>query len=122
MPIGQHEASLDYVLQFADIAGPGVARKRGQKSGSHAALLLLMNSRKHVQKIFREQWNISSALAQGRHVDFDHRNAEVEVLAKSALAHHVLEVAIAGADHPHIHWAGKVRAQARDRPLLQYPE
>src|SRR5205814_3928465 len=77
---------------------------------------------KHAQEIFSKQRNVPGAITQRRHLDFYHRNAEVEVLTKSAFAHHLFQIAIGRADHAHIYRVLRVGAKTRSRALLQDSE
>ena len=69
-----------------------------------------------------EQRDISHAIAQGRHLDFDYRDAEIKVFAEGAFADHLLQIAVGGAEHSNIDGMRNVRTQALDRPLLQHAQ
>ena len=117
--VGKHHTALDHVLQLPDIPRPRMPRQSAQEPRRHVALLLLVNLGKHAQEILRQQWNVVGAIAQRRHLDFDHRDAEVEVLAKRSLPNHLLQVTIGSTNDANVHSMRRVGTQPPHGALLQ---
>src|SRR6266849_1665949 len=78
--------------------------------------------RKRLQEVLGQQWYVFRSLPQGRHVDTDDGNAEVEVFPKGTFLHHFFEVAASGANDADVDGMGGVRAQAFQTAFLQYAQ
>ena len=66
-----------------------------------------------------EEGDVVAPLAQGRHVEGDDVEAEVEVLAERPPADLVLELLVGGRDHPHVHGHRGGAAHRLDLLLLE---
>ena len=74
------------------------------------------------EKPLGEHGDIGPALAQGRHVHRDHVQAEVEILAESALPVLDLEFAVGSGNHPDVDFHFLVAADRANFFLLQHAQ
>ena len=72
--------------------------------------------------MLREQQDIFSALAQGRHGQDDHGEPEIEILTESLATRLALEVAVRGRHDPDVDLALAHAADAPHLPLLDGPQ
>jgi hypothetical protein len=63
-----------------------------------------------------------SRLPQGRHLDLDHVDAIVEVLAEPLIAHHLLQVLVGRRQHPDVDFRLTGAADPAYSPLLKHPQ
>ena len=92
----------DHVLQLPHVTGPAIAQQRRIGAGCQAAHGALNLSAGLLHKGACQQQNVLAALAQWRHFDVKHVQAIEQVLAKRTLVDHFFEVAVGGAEDPHI--------------------
>ncbi len=71
------------------------------------------------QEVLDQQRDVAAPLAERRQGDGHDVEPVEEVLAEAALAHHRLEIAVGGGEHPHIDAEGLLAAHALDRALLE---
>ena len=69
-----------------------------------------------------EQMNVLAALAQRRQQQWQHGDAEMEVLAKGAVFDHLAEVTVAGADEAHVGFFLFLAAEELEGLFLQQPQ
>ena len=69
-----------------------------------------------------ERGDVAGALAQRRDAQREHAQAVVEILAERALAHGLLEIAIAGCEHADVERNGFAGAERLDLALLQHAQ
>ena len=69
-----------------------------------------------------EEQHVRAALAQGRDVQHDHRQAKIEVLAEPLLAHLTLEIAVRCSDDANIDLALAHAAHAPHGALFDRPQ
>ena len=72
--------------------------------------------------MLRQQGNVFAPLAQRHRLDREDVEAEVEILAKTAALHFLLEVAVGGGDQAHVDRAGAFFADALEIALLQHAQ
>ena len=113
--------ALDDVLQFADVAGPVVARKPA-RIAFRQSQLGFQRLALAVEKVLRQQRNVLAPLAQRHRLHRKHVEAEIEVFAKPAALHFLLEVAVGGGDQADVDGAGALCADAFEIALLQHPQ
>ena len=113
--------ALDHVLQFADVAGPVVARKPA-RIAFRQSQLGFQRLALAVEKVLRQQRNVLAPLAQRHRLHRKHVEAEIEVFAKPAALHFLLEVAVGGGDQAHVDGAGALFADAFEIALLQHAQ
>src|SRR5579863_5166996 len=117
-----NERTLDHVLQFPDISGPGIIAQNGH------GVCLDFRQRKpefagvHLEEVFHQQGNILGTISQWRRIDAHHIEAIVQILPKQPLRHPLLEVLMGCKDHPRPQRNKPVAAQPLEFPLLQNPE
>src|SRR5580765_6314360 len=110
--------SLDYVFQFADIAGPGIVeqhlhRRRRHLFGAFVAVGILFD------KVRCQQRNVLRPIAQGWQFKADDIKTVKKILAKSALPNQSLQWSIRGGNDTNVHFDAFRAAHALETPLLQ---
>ena len=116
------EDALDHVLQLPDVAGPaviaqglgGLRRDPFDALGEQVVVLLDEEVGQH--------GHVGLALAQGRYLQLDHVDPEVQVLAKFPIRHQPLQILVGGGDDPHVHLAGLDVAYPLDLLLLDHAQ
>lgn len=78
-PLGEYEPALDDVLEFPDVAGPGVVHQELHRSGRGCAHRQVHAPRVFLQEEFDNARNIGTAVPQCRHVERNHVQAVVEI-------------------------------------------
>lgn len=114
----QDGGAFDDVLQFADVSGPVVAHQLAHVAfgqPQHIALVASLAG----EEVARQERNILAALAQRHRMDREHVEAEVQVFAKAAALHVLLEVAIGRRDEADVDIAGALVADALKMALLE---
>jgi len=94
----QHDA-LDAVAQFTDIPGPGVAEEELLGFGIKPAKPLTVLVVKFLHEGECKGHDIFTPFTQGRQIDLDGGEPEIEVLTKSPLFRDVPQVLVAGGDN-----------------------
>ena len=110
---------LDQVLQLAHVARPGVLLQRLQAGIRAASRRAAVAPVVLVHEEACQQRDVAAAFAQGRDGDAHHVEPVPQVFAELALVHHLLQVAVGGRDHPHVHFLGPRRAHRPHFALLQ---
>ncbi len=77
---------------------------------------------KLLDEITHQQWNIFSAVPQGRYPDREYVQAVKEITAKFLVRDHLLEIAVSGRYQANVHFSRMRAAQPLKFPLLQYPQ
>ena len=126
----RHRAALDDVLEFADVARPGVVHHRGE--GFRADFLRDETAvgREAGQKVLDEQRDVVLALAQRRHDQMDDVEPVEEVFAELPLRDHVAQVPVGRRDHAHVRrgravwsaptfWNSPVSRNRSSRPCIR---
>src|SRR6516162_6974711 len=99
---GSEEEVFQNIFQFADIAGPFVTREALQaligelrdRAASPAAELAPV--------MIHQKRNVSSSVSQRRQINAYYVQAEEEILAETALAHHGLEILVRRSEESNI--------------------
>src|SRR5262245_12893088 len=93
---------LEGIRELADVAGPGAGGEHGERGRgeTRGATVLRGEAR---DEMLREQRDVATPLAERRHDDRGHLQAEIEVGAKLAFTHALIEVAMGGGDHPDVY-------------------
>ena len=84
----------------------------GQRLAVHLA-------HRQAQEVRRQDGDVLLARAQRRHLDGEHVDAVVEVLAEAPRLHVAPEIAVGGSNDAHVHLAGVLLADALVAALLQ---
>lgn len=109
----------DHMLQLADIAWPGVCQQRLLGRRRQAQATQAQARPVEFEKMPGQQQNVLATLAQRRNVHRVGRETMVKVRAKALLAYLVMQLAVAGGNHPHIHMTWPILAQPLDFAILQ---
>ena len=92
------DASLDHVLELADVARPRILGEHLHRFGRHRVHDVAVVLGETCEEIANELGNVFAALAQRRHGQVNDVQAVEEILAERALAHHVAQVAVRRGD------------------------
>src|SRR2546422_7775940 len=91
-------SALDDVAELADVPGPRVRAHQVARRRTDLAHRFPVLRVERPQEALAQEQHVFSALPQRRHVEYDHRQAEVEILTESLLAHLPLEIAVRRGD------------------------
>src|SRR3984885_2183029 len=114
---GEDEGALDYVLEFAHVAGPAfgaqkrecfVRQKRGRRPRG-----------KFSERVFGEFCDIGGTLAQWRDRQRKGREPVIKILAEFPFPHQREQIDVGGRDYPHIYMDQLRAAQALELSLFQ---
>ena len=116
---GHHGGVADGILQFADVAGPGVALEEEARAGGYTTNLLAELLREFRDEVLDEERQVLFAFGEGGDRDFDHGEAVVEVLAKELVGDRLAQVAVRRGDDADVDLACLEGADALDLLVLQ---
>ena len=108
---------LENVAQFTDVPRPGVPFKSFKRFRAQRYAGAELR-----QKSLCESAEVSSALAQGRKVDWENRQSIVQILPKQMLLHKTLQIRVRRCYYPHIHLQIVVSANSLNFSLFQETE
>ena len=117
--IGEEHGAGDDVLQLADVPGPRVRAQSGPGLRGQRLRGQPRSGTRLAQEPLAERKDVVRALAEGRQVDGDHRQAMVEVRPEATLAGGRLQILAGGRDDPHVDRLAARRPQAPHRALLE---
>ena len=118
--VAQHDHPLDDVLQLPDIAGIAVALEPLHGLGRQREAVSLIEPGVALDEVLGQERDLLGALAQRRHLDLDHVEAVVEILAEAPGGHGLLDVLVGGGQHAHVHLDGVAAAHAGELPVLEH--
>ena len=113
---------FDGVAKLADVAKPVPLPQFGQGLGRDRRPRARIAIGKHVEKMLGQRADVFAALAERRQFDFEGDQAEVEIVAKLALGHPLLQVLVRRGDHAKIAAQGVFAAHRHDLAELQHAE
>ena len=122
-PAARHDdRPLDGVLQLAHVAGPVVGDQRlhrllgdpGRRRGRRVAELR--------QEVLHQQRDVVLALSQRRHMDGDHVQAVVQVLAETPGVDLFLQVPVGRGDHPAVDLDRRAAADPLELLVLEHAQ
>ncbi len=117
---GDHDdEALDYVFEFADVAGPRVVLEDFENLGLQGFNGLFCGGGIDAKEMVDEKWEVAVALAERGDGDGNDVDAEVEIFAEAALADGVFEVFVGGSDEAEIDLAGGAAAEALHGAFLE---
>src|SRR6185369_7840 len=90
-------AALDYVLQLTNVARPVMLSQCLLEIQSETMNVFVVGLRKCLQEVLGEQRDVFRSLPQGRHVDADDGNTEIQIFPKAPFLHHLFQIAAGGA-------------------------
>ena len=104
---GRHgHGALHFVSQLAHVARPPVLGEQVEDVRTQLHVLLPEAFDGVAQEVGAEVRNLLAPLAQRRHVDADHAQPVVEILAELAFGDALLEVGVGRRDHAHVDLQG----------------
>ena len=122
LALAAHRGELQGVDQLADVSGPAVGHKQVHGLVGDRCYRLVGVLADVLEQLLDQKRDVLAALAQGRQVYGHHRQPVEEVLAELVLLDHLAQVAVGGADHPHVHRDGLFAADQLEGLLLQHPQ
>src|SRR5438445_11425825 len=111
LALREDDRALDGVEQLADVAGPRVPLERGEGTGAEA---LGAVGRVRRDEVVGEERDVLGPLAEGRQLDRDRVDAEIEVLAERARLHRLGEIAVGRRHEPNVHPPRACGAHAKE--------
>ena len=118
-PRGEHDAALDGVFQFADVAGPLVIDQGAQGVGGELARGEAVLVGVELEEVLGQQGNVFAAGAQRGQVHGDDVEAVEEVFAEAAFADRLAQIDVGGGDDAHVHLNLLHAAQMHEAAVLQ---
>ena len=118
LAVGQDREPLDDVSQLPDVARPGILRQAHHGLGGDLESLppaICVDP----EEVLDQEGDVLRSLAQRRHVDLDHSDAVVEVLAKPGSLDLLSEILIGGGDDPDVGLDVPVGADPTELPGLE---
>src|SRR5262245_5276413 len=118
---GQHQQSLNDILQFANVARPVITGQRLEDSWSQP---LRWANVPHVlsKEVVDKDWNIVPAPTERGNLDSHDIETVVEVGAKLPLLHEALDVCVRRCHKSHVGGAGRVLSDPPHLTFLQNPQ
>ena len=101
LAVGEHREPLDDVSQLPDVPRPGIPRQAHHGLGGDLEALPAA-VRIDPEEVLDEERDVLRPLAQWRHVDLDHGDAVVEVLAEPGSLDLLSQILVRGGDHPDV--------------------
>ena len=121
-PVGQDDGALEGVLQFADIAGPGVVAEAAASVVAQGERRFTEFAAEFLEEVVSENINVIAAVAKRRYGERDGGDAEVKVFAKEFFADAGGEIAVGGDDDADVHVDGLRAANSFEAAFLEDPE
>lgn len=115
----QDDRALDDVLQFADVAWPGMAFEGFHASAGDAQDLHAVFAGEALAELIGQEGNILLVLAQGRDTNGHDVQAEIQILPEFFALDALFEVAVGGGNDPDIHFDGAIAAHAFEFAFLE---
>ena len=119
---GEHDHALDEVTQLADVPWPPVVHERLNRLGRDSVEDAIMLLRELLNEAAHEQRDVLASLTQRGEIDPQDVQAIEEVGSEVASLDALAEWAIRRGDHADIHRDRLRPTDARDLPLLEYPQ
>src|SRR3954464_3836103 len=121
IPAPEH-CSFHHVTQLADVTGPGVGEQHLAGPIVDPPDILSIFRAEAPQEMFGQDKGVLAPLPQGRKVEEDHRETEVQVAPEPAVLDLSLEVAIGGREDAHVDLAVTDPADPAHRSLFDCPK
>src|SRR4029077_4935673 len=113
---------LDHVLQFTNIARPGVRLKQIEALLIHNPKALSRLPCETINEVLDQQRNVVSSFTQRRHFDWKNVEPVKQVSPERPRCDGSFQVAVRGGYHPHISSDGSSRADTLKLAFLQNPQ
>src|SRR5690606_29868654 len=117
--VGEDGHLFHQVLELADVATPRKRREEAQRVIRDRERRTRSTSARAFEESSRESGNILDALAKRWHLEVDHVQPIVEVLAKLSAFDEALDRSVRGGDDAHVDGASAVLADASHLVLLK---
>src|SRR5262249_15923041 len=119
----EHDRALHPMLELADVAGPTVRSKAFECFGRERHLRAFVARRVDVGEVPGERFDLVRAPPpEGRQFDLDDLHPVVEIFAKRARRHELLEIAVRGANYPDVGSHRLTSAYPLEGAVLEKPE
>src|SRR5437879_12971629 len=102
------------MAEFAHVPRPWIGEHQVARPRADLAHHLPVLGVERPKEVLGEEQHVLAALPQGRYVEHDHRQAEIEILTKLLLAGRALEVAVRRRDDAEVDF-GLAHAPCRSR-------
>src|SRR5690349_16268543 len=100
-PDHRHGA-LYLVPQLLDVPGPPVSREQVEGAGAQMHILFALAFADIANEVGAQVGNLLASLAERWNMDPDHAQAVIEILAKPAFSHPLLEIGVGRRQHAHV--------------------
>src|SRR5712691_7181520 len=100
--VGKHHRAEYGILKLADVAGPRIALKHGERVRLDAVDALTLLGGEAGNEVTDELGHILEPLAQGRNPYGEDVQSVIKVLAETAVADEVDQILIGGRDEPDV--------------------
>src|ERR1039458_8341621 len=115
-----NHGTLDCILQFADVAHPGLLLQLVHSRGSDSSDVLVHGESELAHEMFDERRNVFPTLAQRGQFDAEYVEPVKQVRTESALFNHGFEVLVGGGHATEVNLNDLIAAYASDLALLQH--
>jgi len=123
LALAQQERTFHHIAQLPDVPGPGVADEQVLRLGRQLGRWVAIHGRGHLcGERARHGQDLRGSLPQGRDVQRDPVEPEVEVGAELLLRHLSLQVLVGGGHETDVDDARLERPDARDLSGLDHPQ
>ncbi|MOA23995.1 hypothetical protein D3C78_1446520 [compost metagenome] len=116
--MGGNEHALHHILQFTDIAGPGITLHALDIAFVQKTPGLVQPRTDLADEVVGQQRDVHQSFPQRRGMDGEHVEAEIEVLAEALGTHLLAQIAVGGGDDAYVHLAGAFLPYPLELPLL----
>src|SRR5215469_10468490 len=118
----QHHRAFDHVLQFANVARPGVSREHIHCVLGNSGDLLCKLAVEPLDKKRRQQRDVGTALAKRRQRKWQHVEAIEEIGTEPAFLDCLLKIAVAGGNDSYVDFDRATASQRFELVFLKHPQ
>jgi len=113
------DQTFDEVAEFANVAGPGVAKKNFQGAVGELASFFAVGGTELVQEMTGENRNVGGAVAQRRDEERNDVEAIEKILAETAVQNFLFEIFVGGGNDANIDADGLIGADRLEALLFE---
>ena len=119
--VAEHDATVDYVLELPDVAGPRVRleRRHRVRRNPHASTITAIAVAGEEE--FGQHRDVLRPLPKRRHLDSHHVQTVVQLVPKPRFAHCRFQVPVRCGNDAYTHTNRVSAAHALERALLKHP-
>lgn len=114
LAVGEHDRVLDDAAQLADVAREAMGKQHDHRLLGPAGCLAVLRAGDLLAKARDQQGQVGAALAQGRDLGDERREAVPEIAAKGAGLDHRGQVAVGRGDEAHVDGLARGRTDTGD--------